>query len=83
MDKSITLRFHGRTEVDEFMVMIHDRKLLPEYACNYLISITGDVRPYVMNMNEDDYLTLEIDNHPVWLTMITWIILAKPSWVVS
>jgi hypothetical protein len=63
--------------------MIHNRKLLPEYACDYLISITGNVKHHILHMNEDDYLTLEIDNHPVWLTMITWIILAKPSWVVS
>lgn len=81
---SIILRFHGRTEVDQFFVMIHDRNLLEEYACQYIISILdNNTKNHITNMTEDDYLTLELENHPVWLTLYTWIILKKPSWIVS
>ena len=57
------LRFNGRAELDEFIVMIHDTNLCTINAKDYLIQLIHD-SSIMHKMNDEDIFNLHLDDHP-------------------
>lgn len=74
----------NRDDFDQFMVVVNTYKLLDEEPRQFLMDlINRELKHKVLNMTEHDTIHLQMDEHPCWVRLYTWIILAKPHWLIK
>ena len=69
-----------RDDIDEFIVLINTSKLVEPHVEQYLNTMIGSAIP---NIKDNDILRLELANHVAFVKLHTWILLAKPHWIIE
>lgn len=77
----IKLRLY-KEDFELLMVMMHNENLLDEDSRESLLSfMSNEFKRNIDKMSELDLVYLEFDEHPLLQRLYTWIILAKPHWL--